>query len=135
MTLFRRKPRPGGLLLRLAGLSWEGDTLPDIDDLEQPALDALVEAASLYVAAGGVPTLSEWVSLGTAERAALVEARARWTASTVATMAGAVQSPAAAAEVASMADGGAARRAVALEEAAAAACVAQVRAGRTGRDS
>lgn len=135
MTLFRKKPRPGGLLLRLAGLSWKGAALPGIDDLEQPALDALVEAADLYVAAGGVPTLCEWASLGTAERAALVAARARWTASTVAMMAGAVQSPAAAAEVAAVADGGAARQRVALEEAAAAACVAQVRAGRTGRDS
>lgn len=126
-------PRPKGLLLASAGIRWIGRTLPTLDDLEATpgAIEALMEAAHLYVQAGGVPSLSEWAEMGAAERAALVAARTRFYASTVASLASAIQSPAVAAEVASLADGGATKRRAALHEAVA-GVVAAVRGAAGG---
>lgn len=84
------------------------------EDVPEAALPQLVAEGVDFLRAGGVLSLAEWADLSPAEKSAMVEAGNVVAAERAAAIGIASQSPAAAARVAAVADGGESSRALSI---------------------
>lgn len=107
-------------LLRLAGIDM---ALPKADDPAYLEVVRLLDAEAYRFHLSGLRSLTEWAALTQVERDALVRAGKRLASDVAALTGAAAQGPRQAAEVAAAgSDGGAAKKELAIEEAARAAC-------------